>query len=164
MQDFLRFANAWAKITSLAQVGRGIAMKEMKKGEIPEAFERLSMESTRGYAMKAEITRPPISQQTDLQMMWVLDGALALSSSSLSVLSTSSKEIKVDIASCSTTSTVNCVHEPVKDPKLLEIFYWLCLKKEEKCYVFPLQQVVFFCLSWDHLGWFFFFHFSQFAC
>jgi hypothetical protein len=43
-------------------------MKEMKKGEIPEAFERLPMESTRGYAMTAEITRPPIRKQTALQL------------------------------------------------------------------------------------------------
>jgi len=59
---FLRFllAKMREEIASLELVAKGVAMKEMKKGEIPEALEKPLMASTRGSAKTAATAAPAI--------------------------------------------------------------------------------------------------------
>jgi len=59
---FLRLllAKMSEEMASLELVARGVAMKEMKKGEMPEALEKPPMASTKGSAKMAATAAPAI--------------------------------------------------------------------------------------------------------
>lgn len=59
---FLRFllAKMREEIASLELVAKGVAMKEMKNGEIPEALEKPPIASTKGSAKMAATAAPAI--------------------------------------------------------------------------------------------------------
>lgn len=89
----LRLANKMEEIASLELVARGVAMKEMKKGEMPEAFEKPLMASTNGSANMAASAAPAIRKPTAFLMTCALEGLPAFSASSSSSLSSSSSKV-----------------------------------------------------------------------
>lgn len=94
---FLRFflAKMREEIASLEFVAKGVAMKEMKKGEIPDALEKPSIASTKGSAKMAASAAPAIRKQIAFVIVCFLEGAppFPSSSSSSSSLASSSKVV-----------------------------------------------------------------------
>jgi hypothetical protein len=88
----LPLANNMDEMASLELVARGVAMNAMKKGGMPEAFEKPPIASTKGSEKMAAMAAPAIKYSTALVMICVLVGRGLLS---LSPSSSSSSSCKV---------------------------------------------------------------------
>jgi hypothetical protein len=89
----LPLANNMDEMASLELVARGVAMNAMKKGGMPEAFEKPPIASTKGSEKMAAMAAPAIKYSTALVMICVLVGRGLLS---LSPSSSSSSSCEVD--------------------------------------------------------------------